>query len=585
MSDHTISKNPIQKLPVSLSNQIAAGEVVERPASILKELIENSIDAGARHIRIEIQQAGLEKISVTDDGFGIPASELCLAVSPHATSKIYSQEQLGHINTLGFRGEALASIASVSKFEISSRVAEDDTAWKLDYSNKNKSRYDDFDISKLKLIPVAHPIGTTVIANKIFYNIPARKKYLRTERTEYLHVEKVIKQLLLSDFNSAFVFIHNDREVYRFQPALDEQAKSRRVQKICGKSFYENTITLNFQASGMTLKGWLAKENYSRSSADIQYFYINGRIIRDRVIFHAIRQVFKDKLPEGRYVAYILYLTINTEFIDVNVHPTKHEVRFSDLRLVHDFLSHVLTQALRSNDGSESNLNPLSEFDTNKQNSLTGYVSEASKNYSNNSIVSLNIPAGPQNFPESFFGNILGIIEQYYLLTEKKTGVTLINIKKAQSFLMTYKLLQQYKDNNIISKPLIIPASISLEQKQVDILEKYLNLFNKVGIEVTVTGLESIMLRSIPVVLTNINYSKLFKNIVVFLVNNKKIEIEAFLLVLCNSDLVDTINFNTELATQLLFKLNNLDDTILMSENNKWWHKMSADDLDGLFKN
>ncbi len=580
MSDHTISKSPIRKLPVSLSNQIAAGEVVERPASILKELIENSIDAGARHIRIEIQQAGLEKISVTDNGFGIPASELCLAVSPHATSKIYSQEQLGHINTLGFRGEALASIASVSKFEISSRVVDDDTAWKLDYSNKDKSRYDDFDISKLKLIPIAHPIGTTVIANKIFYNIPARKKYLRTERTEYLHVEKVIKQLFLSNFNSAFVFVHNDREVYRFQPALDEQAKSRRVQKICGKSFYENTVTLNFQASGMTLKGWLAKENYSRSSADIQYFYINGRIIRDRVIFHAIRQVFKDKLPEGRYVAYILYLTINTEFIDVNVHPTKHEVRFSDLRLVHDFLSHVLTQALKSND---SNSDSYPEITSNQHNSLNDYVSDTSIKYSNNSIV--NFPDNQLNFTNNFFGDILGIVEQYYLLTENKTGVTLINIKKAQSFLMTYKLLQQYKDNNIISKPLIIPASISLEQKQVDILEKHLSLFNKVGIEITVTGLESIMLRSIPVVLSNINYSKLFKNIVVFLVNNKKIEIEALLLVLCNSDLVDTINFNTVLATQLLSKLNNLDDTILMSESNKWWHKMNADDFDGLFKN
>lgn len=584
MSNHTVSKNPIRKLPISLSNQIAAGEVVERPASILKELIENSIDAGAKHIRIEIQQAGLEKISVTDDGFGIPAGELRLAISPHATSKIHSREQLGHIDTLGFRGEALASIASVSRFEILSRVAEDDTAWKLDYSNENNLIQNDFDIEKLKLIPIIHPVGTTVSANKIFYNIPARKKYLRTERTEYLHVERIIKQLLLSDFNSAFVFIHNDREIYRFQQARDELAKSRRVLKICGKSFYDNTVSLNFQASGMTLKGWLARENYSRASADIQYFYINGRIIRDRVIFHAIRLAFKDKLPEGRYVAYVLYLTINTELIDVNVHPTKHEVRFSDLRQVHDFLSHVITQVLNTDDCKVDDSNFISEpgLDSSEQ---IWKLSEAVNNYSNQEIINSRKIDGSQQLTKNFFGEILKIVEQRYLLIGQEADITLIDIKKAQGFIMRFNLKKQFNNNKIISKPLLIPESIEMEKYQVDIIESNLLILQKIGIDFTVTGLATIMLRSVPVVLKNINYSLLLKNLALFLFEHAGTEIENLFPVLCCSDLVYSSTYNVELATLLLSELNELDNTVLMTENNKWWHTLSIGDIDSLFKN
>jgi len=585
MTDHIISNNPIRKLPISLSNQIAAGEVIERPASILKELIENSIDAGANHIRVEIKQAGLESICVSDNGFGIPASELCLAVSPHATSKIFSQEQLGHITTLGFRGEALASIASVSKFEIISRVADDDTAWKLDYSNQNTASYDQQDLDELKLIPIAHPIGTTVTANKIFYNTPARKKYLRTERTEYVHVEKIIKQLMLSDFNAAFVFIHNDREIFRFQKASDEQAKARRVLKVCGKSFYDNTVTLNFQASGMTLKGWLATGNYSRASADIQYFYINGRIIRDRVIFHAIRLAFKDTLPEGRYVAYVLYLTINTESIDINVHPTKHEVRFSDMRIVHDFLSYVISQALSSNKTNVINTQHSSDLEHGIKNSVENSISESIINYSDKSVNSITLTNKFNNNTDNFFGDILKVVQQRFILTEYKDDITLINIKKAQSFLMECKLVQQYKDNDIIAKPLLIPFSMSLEQHEVDLLESNLHLLNKAGIEITTTGLTTVMLRSIPIVLTTINYSILFQNITEFLLENVSLELNVLLPVLCLSNSVDTLNYDTEHASLLLSELNKFDKALLLSECKKWWYTITVNDFDLFLKN
>ncbi len=583
MSNQILPKKSIRKLPISLSNQIAAGEVVERPASILKELIENSIDAGAKHIRIDIVQAGLERISVTDDGHGIAANELCLAVSPHATSKIYSQEQLGHINTLGFRGEALASIASVSKFEIVSRVADDDTAWKLDYSNENTASYDLNDLEKLKPIPIAHPIGTTVTANKIFYNTPARKKYLRTERTEYLHVERVIKQLLLSDFNTGFTFIHNEREIYRFQQALDQQAKARRVLKICGKTFYDNTVTLNFKASGMTLTGWLAKENYSRSSADIQYFYINGRIIRDRFIFHAIRAAFRDKLQEGRYVAYILYLTINTESIDVNVHPTKHEVRFAEMRIVHDFLTHVITQALNSSTTSEPNskylTDSLTAIGNTSQNTIMDSVSNYNVNTQANKIVSPNVDN------KYFFGQILKVLEHRYIFTDCNNALVVIDTVKAHSFTMLYNLQNAFVDNKINSKPLLIPSSITLNKNQIDQLETHIDTLNNLGIEFTVTGFESIMLRAIPIVLSNVDYCKLLRNITNFFIDNNQFQINELLVILCSSELIVSSNFDIESATLLITELNELNNTVIMSNEHSWWHTIGVDDMNSLFNN
>ncbi|VAW98799.1 DNA mismatch repair protein MutL [hydrothermal vent metagenome] len=573
--DLSTSKKPIRKLPISLSNQIAAGEVVERPASILKELIENSIDSGANQIRIDIQQAGLEKITVTDNGCGIPVSELHLAVSPHATSKIHSQEQLGHINTLGFRGEALASIASVSKFEITSKVTEDDTAWTLDYSNKNTSSYDERDIKNLELIPAAHPVGTTVSANKIFYNTPARKKYLRTERTEYLHVERIIRQLILSDFDSAFVFIHNEREIYRFQAAHDMAAKSRRILKVCGKSFFDNSVTLNFKASGMTLTGWLAKSNFSKASADTQYFYINGRIIRDRVIYHAIRSVFQDKIPEGRYVAYVLYLTISTELIDVNVHPTKHEVRFDNMRLVHDFLSHVINQALHSNDINDGN-----SFVS--QSSEVNLISEVKPNYyTAPRAKEFTATVSKKNSPV-FFGTVLKIFKQQYLLTEHHSEIKLIEIKKAQSFLSTQNLTQQYTNTCIQSKPLMIPVSISLEPIQIDIIESKISILNELGIELTVTGLDSLLLRNIPVAIIGVDYIKLFKNIAVYLLATPKNEIKSLNLisVLCDAELIDSFNVNLDYVLALIARLNELDMSLLNSNDTNWWHTLCIEDFD-----
>ncbi len=579
MSNHIPSKNPIRKLPISLSNQIAAGEVVERPASILKELIENSIDAGAKHIRIDIVQAGLERISVTDDGHGIPANELCLAVSPHATSKLHTQEQLGHINTLGFRGEALASIASVSKFEILSRVADDDTAWKLDYSNENSASYDLHDLEKLKPVPIAHPIGTTVSANNIFYNTPARKKYLRTERTEYLHVERVIKQLLLSDFNTGFTFIHNEREIYRLQQALDQQSKARRVLKICGKTFYDNTVSLNFEASGMRLTGWLAKQNYSRSSADIQYFYINGRIIRDRFIFHAIRSAFSDKIPEGRYVAYILYLTINTESIDVNVHPTKHEVRFVEMRIVHDFLTHVITKALNFNITNEPNLKYLTDNFPVVGNTNHNVIRDSSSDYNIHSE-KIRPPSFEYNF---FFGKILKILEHRYIMIDSNNALIVIDTLKAQSYIKLYNLKLEFKDDKIKPKPLLIPSSITLKKNQIDSLESQVNTLNNLGIEFTVTGIESLLLRAIPVVLRNVDYCKLLRNMANFLIENSQFQINELLAILCSSELVVTSKFDFEAATLLIIELNELNNTAVMANENIWWHNIEPDDLTSLF--
>jgi len=586
MSDQTVTQRPIRKLPISLSNQIAAGEVVERPASILKELIENSIDAGAKLIRIEIQHAGLEKINVTDDGHGIPVGELRLAVSPHATSKIYSPMQLGRINTLGFRGEALASIASVSKFEIISRIVDDDTAWKLDYSTSKNSVYEEHDILNLEVTAIAHSVGTTVIANNIFYNTPARKKYLRSERTEYLHIERIIKQLILSEFNSAFTFIHNSKEIYRLQQASDQQAKSRRILKICGKSFYDNSLVINFEASGMSLTGWLGRGDYSRASADIQYFYINGRIIRDRVIFHAIRSAYKAVLPEGRYVAYVLYLTISTESIDVNVHPTKHEVRFNDMRLVHDFLSHVITQAITLNnvENNKSIINEqnrISEVDhlygNYSRDSFNSYAEKTHKKINNNSR--------QQKTDNTFFGKLIKVLTTEYLLTENNSGIYFIDIKKAQSQLMNINLIQSFQDTNRVLKPLLFPQSISLDKKQIDILEHNIKLLNNCGLDYSISGLDSVLLRSVANELSNIDYPKLLKAITIILIDEQNISTQDLISKFCIPEIIISTSYNSEQAELLLSRLNNMDDIVLKNQIRNCWQVMSLDDIGNLFNN
>ncbi|MRS16781.1 DNA mismatch repair endonuclease MutL [Enterobacteriaceae bacterium RIT691] len=330
---------PIQVLPPQLANQIAAGEVVERPASVVKELVENSLDAGATRIDIDIERGGAKLIRIRDNGCGIKKDELALALARHATSKIASLDDLEAIISLGFRGEALASISSVSRLTLTSRIADQQEAWQAYAEGR------DMDVT---VKPAAHPVGTTLEVLDLFYNTPARRKFMRTEKTEFSHIDEVIRRIALARFDVTLNLNHNGKVVRQYRAVAEGGQKERRLAAICGVPFVEQALAIEWQHGDLALHGWVADPKQSNAQfAEIQYCYVNGRMMRDRLINHAIRQACEDKLGAGEQPAFVLYLTIDPHQVDVNVHPAKHEVRFHQSRLVHDFIYQGVVSVLQ----------------------------------------------------------------------------------------------------------------------------------------------------------------------------------------------------------------------------------------------
>jgi len=328
---------PIQLLPTQLANQIAAGEVVERPASVIKELVENSLDAGATDITIEIEKGGSRRILIRDNGKGIPEQELTLALSRHATSKITTLDDLEAIMSLGFRGEALASISSVSRLRLVSRTAEQDSAFSAFCEGRDMA---------VTIEPAAHPIGTSVDVEDLFFNTPARRKFLRTEKTEFGHIEEVVRRIALAYPRVSFRLNHNGQPV-RHYPALRGNAEPlTRIGRIVGKRFADEAIYLEQEYGELSIKGWLSPPEACRHQNDVQYFYVNERMMRDRLLNHAVRQAYGELLADDRQPSFVLYLTLPARDVDVNVHPAKHEVRFHQSRQVHDFVLTTLRDAL-----------------------------------------------------------------------------------------------------------------------------------------------------------------------------------------------------------------------------------------------
>ncbi len=327
----------IEILPAQLANQIAAGEVVERPASVIKELVENSLDAGATTIKIQIEKGGSKRIKISDNGSGISKDELSLALSRHATSKIKTLNDLEGISSLGFRGEALASISSVSRLTLTSKPENQESAWQASAEGRDMA---------VDIKPAAHPTGTTIDVQDLFFNTPARRKFLRTDKTEFTHIEEVIKRIALACLDVTFVLIHNDKLVRQYRAASTKAQCAKRVAQVCGQKFIEHAIEVECQHDDLHFSGWLAKPSFARNQNDLCYSYVNGRMMRDKLINHAIRQAYSDLLPADTYPAFVLFLTLNHRDVDVNVHPAKHEVRFHQGRYIHDFIFSVCQKAL-----------------------------------------------------------------------------------------------------------------------------------------------------------------------------------------------------------------------------------------------
>ena len=339
----------IQLLPARLANQIAAGEVVERPASVVKELVENSIDAGATRIEIDIEKGGSKLIRIRDNGFGIKKSELELALSRHATSKISTLDDLEAIMSLGFRGEALASISSVSRLTLTSRTQTQTEAWSASAQGRDMS---------VEIKPTAHPVGTTLEVVDLFFNTPARRKFLRTDKTEFGHIDELLKRIALSHFDIDIFLRHNGNLVRQYRASTTPAQRERRLAAICGVPFLKTAIEIQLEHQGLSLHGWICTPDGVRSQNDIQHCFVNQRMMKDKLINHAIRQAYERSLPSEQFAAYVLYIAIDPHFVDVNVHPAKHEVRFHQARLVHDFIYQAVADALCQVSPSQSQILP-----------------------------------------------------------------------------------------------------------------------------------------------------------------------------------------------------------------------------------
>ena len=519
----------IVPLSPELINQIAAGEVVERPASVVKELIENSLDAGAKRIDVDIEDGGARLIRVRDDGTGIAADELPLAVAAHATSKIASMDDLDRVLTLGFRGEALASIASISRFALTSRHADAEDAWRIVSENGR------IDAPK----PAQHPRGSTIEVRDIFYNVPARRKFLRAERTEFNHIDDLIKAVALAQPRVAFRLTHNSKPTLLLRPASNDIEHVARVADILGEEFPARSLRIDHAGAGLRLTGWVGLPTASRSQADQQYFYVNGRLVRDRVVTHAVRQAYADVLYHGRHPAYALFLDIPPETVDVNVHPAKSEVRFRESRLVHDFLYRTLNEALAetraggamvptfsqqtvaSNDANASN---VSYWNQNQQNPLRLGVREPINSYAAlfASEPAVSSPLGPR--VESFdiaatdgdvppLGFALAQLAGVYVLAENTNGLILVDMHAAHERITYEKLKNAQLTDGIRSQLLLVPLPLAVSEHEATCAEDNADALAALGFDIVRSGRQSVMVKRYPGLLEGADVATLVRDV------------------------------------------------------------------------
>jgi len=479
----------IQQLPVQLANQIAAGEVVERPASVVKELLENSLDAGATRVEIDIEQGGLQSIRIQDNGSGIFAQDLPLALSRHATSKVSSLFDLEHLSSLGFRGEALPSIASVSRLQIITRRHDASQASRIEVSETGEVS---------EVYPAAHPIGTTVVVEDLFCNAPARRRFLKAAKTEFAHIQDVVQRIALARADVAIQLRHNNRQVIKVNAATDETSNQQRLARIFGNDFVEQAYTVADEANGLRLTGFVAPASLHRAQTDRQYVYINGRVIKDRVLSHAIRQAYSNQLPEGRFASYCLHLDIDPTLVDVNVHPTKHEVRFRDGRNVHDFLFSAVQRGLQGQ--------PATVLKADMVQATLSLVVNVASLISNEVRERATVYAMPlhqvvKNEAHHPFGEVLSVLENRFLLCKKMPQHWLIDTQGLLTQVYKHRLQNELAQQGIVSRPLLLPERLRLNKVQAALIEDQAQQIERLGFELTVMGDTSALLRRAPVVL------------------------------------------------------------------------------------
>ena len=508
---------PIKPLPDHLVNQIAAGEVVERPSSVVKELVENSLDAGARHIKVALEQGGKQSIRVIDDGNGMAPEELPLALQRHATSKIASLEDLEAVATRGFRGEALPSIASVSRLDLASRASGADHGWSV--------RVRRGEISEPE--PASLQSGSRISVEDLFYNVPARRKFLRADRTEFNHVDQLLRRFALARFDVGFELEHNGKNVSALPPADGEGARDLRINRVMGKEFLEHAIRIREERGGIGLHGWVAEPRYNRAQADRQFFFVNGRAVRDKVIGHAVRSAFQDVLYHGRHPAFVLFLEIPPETVDVNVHPQKHEVRFRDSRTVHDFLFSSLHRALA--DTGAGAVRPGAGLTTGMEQAaligqqpgmalpvreqLAAYGRALGSSAGGGEITgpALNERQDDSDIP--LLGYALAQLHGVYVLSQNSEGLVLTDMHAAHERITYERLKTRHQEGGIKAQRLLVPQDVQVSEAEADLAENRASELAELGLVVDRSGPETLLLREVPALLSGSDGAGLLRDV------------------------------------------------------------------------
>ncbi|MDR0280865.1 MAG: DNA mismatch repair endonuclease MutL [Paucimonas sp.] len=625
------SASRIELLSPRLANQIAAGEVVERPASVIKELLENSLDSGARRIDVEVEQGGVKLLKVRDDGSGIAADDLPLALARHATSKIRDLEDLERVMSLGFRGEALASISSVARLTLTSRTRDAQQAWQVETEGRDMAP---------RVQPAAHPVGTSVEVRDLFFNTPARRKFLKTEKTEFDHLQEVIRRLALARFDVGFHLRHNGKSILSLHEAPDDVSRARRVGAVCGPGFLEQALPIEIERNGLRLWGWVGLPTFSRSQADLQYFFVNGRAVRDKLVAHAVRQAYRDVLFNGRHPTFVLFLELDPTGVDVNVHPTKHEVRFRDGRMVHDFLYGTLHRALADVRPDDQVAAPAAtaeiirptgqqagEFGPQGEMRLSAAVLEqplappASSPSGSGSGAGYQYQYTPRPTPpvatgearevyREFFsplpnaepaplpegerdipplGYALAQLKGIYILAENAHGLVLVDMHAAHERIMYERLKIAMASEGLSGQPLLVPESLALSQREADCAEEHAQWFQRLGFELQRLGPESLAIRQIPALLKQAEANRLVQDVLADLMEyGTSDRIQAHL-----NELLGTmachgaVRANRRLAIPemngLLRDMENTERSGQCNHGRPTWTQMGLDDLDKLF--
>lgn len=616
---------PIQILPPQLANQIAAGEVVERPASVVKELVENSLDSGATRIDIDIEKGGTKRIRVQDNGCGITKDELSMALSRHATSKISTLDDLEAIASLGFRGEALASISSVSRLNLTSRTASQSEAWQAYTEGREMA---------VTVTPAAHPLGTTLDVLDLFYNTPARRRFLRTEKTEFTHIDEVVRRIALARFDVSLTLTHNGNLIRQYRAVTKNEQRERRLGAICGQPFIHHALAIQWQQSDLSLHGWVTDPTGSCQITELQYCYVNGRIVRDKLINHAIRQAYQNQLTDKHQPAYVLYLHIDPHQVDVNVHPAKHEVRFHQSRIVHDFIcqgvSNVLNQMLakQSDTSAETKTKTIywqpearqaaqhhviaaSPDFSNKEgtrqklqvpmkytskdvteNNTTAYHQRQCKEpiyqkqhgtlyqqllpssesaYSNKTVQK---PDEPLDAHSQSFGRVLTIVRERYALLERGKDLLLLALPVAERWLNQAKLNPGMQD--IKPQPLLIPLRLTLLPPEREAIERFSTLLTQLGMELFIDD-QHATLRAVPLPLRQQNLQQLIPALLSYLAGQEEVPPDTVVQWLVRHSATANVNWAPSQAIALLADIERICPMLITSPPDKMVQWLNID--------